>query len=1121
MKPKSAFLQIVALVVCAMLVLPAFAQTKKITGKVLSDDNATPLVGVSIVVKGKLIAARTLSDGTFTITASDNDLLDFTFTGYFPQEVPVSGKTTINISLKQDAQKLNEVVVVGYGTQSRRTLTGSVSSVDANVLKSTPSTNIGTALQGTVSGLRVQQSTGQPGTTPTISFRGGTGFDGSGSPLLIIDGTILPSLYGINMDDVETMDLLKDAGSTAIYGARAANGVLFITTKRGKKGRTQVNYSYRNTTNYIRYNSTPYLNAAQYIHWNRSGIESRWEADVADGNTNAATTDKGQNTGSWGWATNSGWTSPIGLYSTQILTNTNRQYVGQKGWGVLADPNPFVAGQTDSILYHDIDVRTRENMILKQNTTQEHYLNFAGANDQGAFALGLGVANDNGMVIGSQLKRLSLNFNGGLNVSKDLKVTMSINAYTANQILPYVDPAGTGTGGLMQRFVGVAPTVRYNNDTSGAILPGPNDNTLGNPLYWSQLYQNNSSQQQIAGTLNLEYSILPSLKFLASGSGYLLYNNTNAFMKAYQQGNGGAINSTRPASFSNYNDASYTTNAFLQYTHSFNKVHNVSVLAGGEFYDYKRHTFSGSAQGAPTDFFPWLSTSVSPSIVNGSTILYPQSASSSFSAWDRLASGIGRVNYSYSNKYFVTANFRYDGTSRLAANQYGFFSGVSGGWNMQNEDFFKDSKISKYINVLKPRISWGQVGNLNSLVLSNGNPNYYAADQVYPSTSVYNGLGGSYYPTYINTSLKWETATTTNFGVDLGLFNNRVSVIADYFVRNVFNKIAALPIDPTTGFTSYSTNNGQLQNRGFELDVKVKVLRPTKPNGLSIDFNTNFYTYKNFVEKLPYNGLPNNRQSTSQVWDPKNPGQIMQVGGLQEGHRVGTDEVYALSYNGIYTSSDAISKDANVYNAYLPYTHKTLKMMGDARWNQVYKNDTIDSRQFSYVGRMTPDVTGGFSTFVNYHGFSLYAQFDYALNFVILNNEKLRGLSQVQGSQNSTTDVLNTWSPTNTSGTLPRFYWANQGRNYATDASGNNPAANFWENGDYLMLRELTLSYDLTSKILKQTFNNKISSARLFVTGSNLAYFTKYSGNFPEVGGVDNGKFPLARRLTIGVNVGL
>ncbi|MDE3236872.1 MAG: SusC/RagA family TonB-linked outer membrane protein [Bacteroidota bacterium] len=1114
MNKKTACLRFVVGLVVTLLSLPILAQTKKISGKVLAEDNSTPLAGVSVLVKGKTAATQTLPDGTFTISVSETDLLVFSYTGYLTQEIPVKGHEFVSLSLKPDVQKLNEVVVVGYGTQSRRTLTGAVSSIDGNVLKSSPSSNLGTALQGTVSGLRVQQSTGQPGSTPNITFRGGTTFDGSNSsPLIILDGAVVPSIYGINMDDVESIDLMKDAGSLAIYGARAANGVLFITTKKGKKGRTQVNYSYRNTTNFIRYNSLQYLTAAQYIHWNRSGIESRWEADMADGNTNAANTDRGQNAGSWGWAVNSGWTSPIGLYSTQLLSNNNRKYVGQPGWGVLVDPNPFVSGQMDSILYHESDVRDRENMILQQNITQEHYLNFSGANDQGAFSLGLGMINDNGIVIGSQLKRLSVNFNGGLNVNKNLKVNLSLNGYTVNQLLPYTDPAGGGAGGLMQRFVGVAPTVRYYNDTSGAILPGPNDVTLGNPLYWNQVYVNNTNQQQFTGSLNVEYKILPHLKFIATGSGYMVYNNSNYFTKSYQQGNGGSINNTRPASFSNYRDISYTYNGFLQYDKSFGR-HNVTLMAGGEFYDYKRYTFYGSAQGAPTDLFPWLSASVNPSIINGSTILYPQSASSSFSAWDRLASAIGRVNYSFANKYFVAANFRYDGTSRLLNNRYGFFPGISTGWNMQNENFFKNSRISKYINVLKPRISWGQTGALSTL-------GTYAADQVFPSTSVYNGLGGTWYPNIINSNLQWETSSTLNIGADITVLNNRITVIADYFIRDVYNKIAGLPIDPTTGFTSIQYNNGQLRNKGFELELKAKVLRPVKPGGLSIDFNTNLYTVRNFVVKLPYNGLPNNRQGALQVWDPNHPGQVMYVGGLQEGQRIGTEQVWAPRYDGIYNSSAALSADASVYNAFLPYTHKTLKLMGDARWHQVNQNDTIDSRQFVYVGRTVPSLMGGFSTVINYKGFSLYAQFDYALNFVILNNEKLRGLSQVQGSQNSTTEVLNTWSPSNPNGTLPRFYWANQGRNYATDPSGNNPAANFWERGDYLMVRELTLSYDFTQDALRGMLNNKIRSARFFVTGNNLAYFTKYSGNFPEIGGVDNGKFPLPRRLTLGVNLGL
>ncbi len=786
--------------------------------------------------------------------------------------------------------------------------------------------------------------------------------------------------------------------------------------------------------------------------------------------------------------------------------------IGNSQWGLLVDPNPFIAGQMDSILYRNSSAKSREDQIIKNTGTQEHSINLSGASDQGAFALGLGFVKDNGMVIGSSLKRLNMNFNGGLNVGKDLKITMNTSAYTVTSLLPYVDPAGGSTGGIMQRFVGVAPTVRFTNDTSGAIIPGPNDNSLGNPDYWSTLYTNVTTQQHLHGSLNIEYQILPSLKFLASGSGYMQYTNNNAFTKAFQQGNGGSFNTTRPASFSNTNDFQYQYNAFLQYDKSFGE-HHLTVQGGAEFYDLKEYNYSGSASGASTDIIPWLTASLPASVLNGA-LQNPVNASSNFSIWDRLSSAIGTLNYKYSNRYFFNANFRYDGTSRLATNRYGLFPGLGGGWNIHNEKFFQNSNLSKYISVLRPRVSWGQNGSLSPI-------GYYATAQVYSGISTYNGLGGAYAPSFINSDLRWETASSLNIGADIGLFNNRIAIIADYYVRNVYDKIASLPISAQTGFTGFTTNLGQLQNRGVELELRAKILKPVKADGLSIDLGANFATVRNYVVKLPYNGLPGNRQGTIQVWDPNNPGQLMQVAGLQEGHRVGGDEVWAPSYNGIYLTAADLAKDANVYNAYLPYTHKNNRLLGDAQWAQVFKNDTIDSRQFKYVGRTTPSVTGGFNTVVRYKGFSLYGQFDYALNFVILNNEKLRGLSQVQGSQNSTTDVLNTWSPSTPTGTMPRFYWANQGRNYATDASGNNPFAEFWERGDYLMIRELTLSYDLTPKVIKGALNSKIHGARIFLTGSNLAYITKYSGNMPEVGNTDNGKYPLPRRLTIGVNLNL
>jgi hypothetical protein len=720
-----------------------------------------------------------------------------------------------------------------------------------------------------------------------------------------------------------------------------------------------------------------------------------------------------------------------------------------------------------------------------------------------------------------------MNFNGGLNVGKNLKITTNIGAYNVEQALPYggfanTDPEGGASGGLMQRFVGVAPTVRYVNDTSGAILPGPNDVTLGNPKYWSDLTINNTNQQRFLGGLNLEYTVLPFLKILASGSGYYQYTNNNFFTKAYQQGNGGALNTNRAASFNNTKTIQYTTNAFLQFSKKF-KAHNVTALAGGEFYDYKNYVNSGFSQGAPTDLVPWLTASTPPGL-QGTTIINPAGASSNFNQWERIGSVIGRVNYSYDNRYLLTGVVRVDGSSRLKkGNYYGTFPGVSVGWNLHNENFYKGSGVSKYISTVKPRVSYGVNGNVSSL-------GFFATSQVYNNAGTYNGFGGTYAGSYINSDVRWERTNSLNLGADVGFINNRVMLNFDYFVRNVYDKLAGLGISSQTGFGSFTTNLGQLQNKGVEVAVNARIIEPKKVNGFSLEAGVNYYHVKSFAKKLPFNGLPGNRSNGFFVWDPKNPGQQIYVNGLVEGQRIGLDEVWAPKWDGIYTDAAQIAADADVYNTFLPYTNKKIKQSGDAKWHLVYRHldpltgkpdgkDTIDSRQFVYVGRTTPQHTGGFNISSSFKGLRLYAGFDYALGFVILNNEIVRGLNQVQGSQNSTTEVLNTWSPTNPKGTLPRYYWANQGRNFATDASGNNPAANLWEKGDYVMLREVTLAYDLSNQILSKYLGNRLKGLSVNITGSNLAYISGYSGNFPEVGGVDQGKFPLPKRLTIGARV--
>lgn len=1115
---KPVIMRFSLLIACFLLSATVWSQVQKISGKVTSDEDNKPLSGVSVTIKGKSGGTQTNANGEFSIDANVGDILVFSSSGFNAREVKVGTNTTVDLTLETKTSQLDEVVVTGYGTQKRKEVTGAVASVNQKAFEHSPSSNVATVLQGNAPGLRVQQRTGQPGTTPTISFRGGTEFGGGGTPLFILDGVIVPNLYGLDINDVASIDLLKDAATAAIYGARAANGVVLVTTKKGKKGKTQVVYSYSNTTNYIRKNPSEYLNASDYIRMNRLGIQARFRGDSLDNNTAAMNTDRNQLLGAWGWAVNSGWRGAEGLYTTQLLNNANRHLLSKPGWKLLVDPNPFNTSQIDSIIFTDLSATEREAMILQQVNTNEHNVNFSGGNDQGAFALSLGMVKDNGMIIGSSLKRFNMNFNGALNVGKNLKITTNIGAYNVNQALPYgsfnnVDPEGGAAGGLLQRFVGVAPTVRYVNDTSGVTLPGPNDVTLGNPLYWSNLTINSTNQQRFLGGINLEYTVLPFLKILASGSGYYQYTDNNFFTKAFQQGNGGAFNTNRAASFNNTRITQYTTNAFLQFNKNF-KGHSVTALAGGEFYETKSYVNSGFSQGSPTDLIPWLTASTPPSL-QGTTIINPAGASSNFNAWERIASAIGRVNYTYLNRYMLTGVIRVDGSTRLKkGNYFGTFPGVSVGWNMHNENFYKGSVVSKYVSSIKPRISYGVNGNVNSL-------GFFGTAQVYNNAGTYNGFGGTFVGSYINSDVRWERSNSLNFGADIGILNERITLNVDYFIRNVFDKIAGLPISSQTGFTSFTTNLAQLQNKGIELAANAKIIVPKKQDGFSLEVGANYFHVKSFAKKLPFNGLPGNRQSGFFVWDPKNPGQQMYVGGLVEGERIGLDEVWAPKWDGIYTDLAKIAANANVYNAFLPYTNKRIKQLGDAQWHQVNKNDTIDSRQFVKVGRTTPQHMGGFNISSSFKGIRLYAGFDYAFGFVILNNYMVRGLSQVQGSQNATTDILNTWSPTNPNGTMPRYYWANQGRNYATDASGNNPAANLWEKGDYVSLRELTIAYDLPSQILNKFLANKIKGLSVNITGTNLAYFSGYSGNFPEFGGVDQGKFPLPKRLTIGARVTL
>jgi TonB-linked SusC/RagA family outer membrane protein len=588
---------------------------------------------------------------------------------------------------------------------------------------------------------------------------------------------------------------------------------------------------------------------------------------------------------------------------------------------------------------------------------------------------------------------------------------------------------------------------------------------------------------------------------LGSAGGFMRYTNAESFAKAYQNGTGGAFITTRNTSFTNVRTNQYQYNGFLEYNNDFGQ-HHITALAGGEFFESRAYSYSASGRGAATDFIPYLSAATE-------AVGIPYSG---FDSWTRLSSAIARVNYSYGNRLSATLNARYDGTSKLNTYRYGVFPGISVAYNLHNEEFFDKINPGQVISSFKPRVSWGTNGSIDPL-------GDFAATPQYTSLGIYSGIGGFGATSLVNTDLKWERAQTFNFGFDLGLFKNKLVFIGDFFIRNVYDKLTSLPIPAWTGFTSYTTNLGQLQNKGFELEVRYNAIRSTTANGFNWDIGANVSHVKSYAIELPDNGQPLNRQSTTQVYDPAS-GQVIHVGGLQEGKRIGLDEVWAPIYDGIYRSKEELDAASKLVNSYLPHVNKRIKMLGDARWRDLDKNDTIDFRDMVYVGRTTPTVVGGFNTSLSYKGFSLFVQADYALGFTIVNQSWLRGMSQVQGSQNGPVDIKNTWSPANPNGSLPRYYWANYNRNYFRDAGGSTTApANFWNKGDYLMLREVTLSYDVPATWLRTSLNNFVQNARVYFTGSNLHYFTNYSGTFPETGGNDVGRFPLPRTLTMGINV--
>ncbi len=1095
---KQRSLQRLLLVFASVLLLTnVFAQPRKVSGTVQSGEDKSPLQGVTISVKGKKRITQSLVDGSFSIQASKGDVVLFSFTGFADQSVTVGDAEIPVIRLQPDASRLNDVVVVGYSTQSRRNVTSAIAKVDKEVLANVPRANVGAALQGTVSGLQVVNATGQPGASPVILLRGGASINSPGAPLVVVDG-IIRAYNDIPSEDIASIELLKDAAATAIYGARANNGVILITTKQGKAGTSQVSYKFTGGENRRRsgYN---YMNAKDYIYYNRLG-------NLNSGRTLAQV----NSSRGYGLLTGAADLASFDIRSYDATTAV----LLQKGWDTVSDPY----GGTLIFKDHGKEV---ENLVFQTTHTQDHYLNVTGGNDKGKYFASFDYYKEDGVIIGSGYKRFSGDLNGSYKVKPNLEVSTGVTLSTSSQIGVVGSEVNT-----LYRTMAIWPTFNPWLD-SAKTQPNPgNGINDGNTLYWLGKRDVSNEVNRITANTAVKWDLVPGLFLKGTAAVYYFESLDQGFGRATQLYSN--IFAT-PPSFSSTTRESYATysksfqqqyNLLLNYTKRFGEKHNVSALVGGEYYGTKQFDMQVDGTLAPTDDIP---------TVNAATT-FAAGANYTTKSEYRIVSAFGDLNYNYDQRFLVRFVFRNDGVSSLpSGNKFGFFPGMSAGWNLHRENFFQRSFFAKYIATFKPRFSYGQNGNVSGL-------GRYEVQGGYGSQGLYNGNAGFLNTGIINNNLHWEKSKTTDIGFDMGLLKNRITVMFDYFNRETSDLITNLSLPSYIGFGSVRTNLGTYQNRGVEITVNANLLN--KPNGIRLDVGANASFVKNKILQLPYNGNDNNRQGGLQVYDPVS-GKVIWVGGLQEGQRLG--DIYAFKQLSIFASDADVAKIAGnrrdlvagISGPNVAYGTGKISA-GDVNWMDVDRNDTIDSRDQVYIGNIYPKWTGGFNFNLSYKGFSLYSRFEFALGHTIYNDLVARTLGNYQGTFNYFDLQKNAWSPTNTETDIPKVYYADQvaapagKKNYTRINNANavlqSNNSRFYEKGDYLACREITLSYEIPKSILART--KILSQARIYTSLSNLFYITKFTGPSPEppvsggaISGIYTGTYPTPKTFVLGVQV--
>jgi len=1052
----------------------SFAQDRKVSGKVSGPDGQG-IPGVSILVKGTSTGTTTDVNGSFSVNVkSGNSVLTVSAVGYKTKDVSVGSQSSLSVTLDEDVSQLSEVVVTGYTIDNRRETTGAVSIVKATELTIRPSGNVEQQLQGRVAGVTVITN-GQPGTTSQVRIRGFGSFGpaGSNDPLYIVDGLPVPSTDFINPDDIENVTVLKDAAAASIYGARAANGVVVYTTKRGTKSAKKLNVSYD----------------AMY------GVTDPGKGQAMMNPTDFATW-------TWNGLKNSGITPShpqFGSGATPVIP----EYINVGGLAgqstVPADwKSKYNIDPTAGAIYQVVRANKSGtdwyDAITRSAPLHRHSLGFSGGGENSRFYIGLGLQDQQGILLSNSFKRYSFRANTEFNVLKNLRIGENVQI-TYRQTLGQT--GGAGGQGIAQdendilqafRMPSIIPVYDELGGYAGTAAKGFNNprNPVANQM---GLLNNRSFNANAVGNVYAEWDIIPGLTARTSVGGQ--YNNFYSWNYSRLQ----YENSENNSAFGYGEGAgyvfSYTLTNTLNYKTKIGK-HNIDVLAGQEALN------TGAGRNISASGLNPFSTD--PNYITMSTVASAgKVVNSSQFGGVNFSSLFGRVNYMYDNKYILTAVVRRDGSSRFGANnRYGVFPAFSAAWRISAEDFMKDLT---WVNDLKIRGGYGTMGNSNPVDPNN----QYSLFSTRIDRSVYdiNGSNSSvaegYFRTRVgNPDAKWETAVTKNIGFDGTFLNGRLDVIVDLWQKDTKDLLLALPIPATNGFDAAApaVNIGSMVNKGIDIAVDTRG-KITSDIGYDLGITAGFL-------KNEITGIAEGLSYIATI----NPGyRGLQPIRNQLGYSISS--FYGYKVAGLFQSAAEVSSAPKQEGA----------APGRFRYVDVNGDNKIDVNDRTYLGSPVPTFTAGLTFRLTYKNFDLVSQANGFFGNKIFNASKwfTDFFPSFQGAAISER-VKDSWTPSNTGATIPIFETAS---NFSTNTQANSF---YVENGDYFRLQTVTLGYTMPQNILSKLKMNKL---RVFASANNLFTVTKYQGLDPGVGGnadtqfgIDVGNYPITKSYTVGLNIG-